>query len=167
MLEYYNNPNELRHYGVLGMKWGVHRATKQLSKATTADQRGRAISKLNKHRTKATNKIAQLGKKHVKLQRDYDANIIKTNVKAGKLDAKAAKYENKRYGMFVSQKKSEQYAYKAAKYKAQAERLKTLSAKTEARLRSNEKTTELFKRGVSTIDAALVSAGEKRLKSIA
>ena len=57
---------ELMHYGVPGMKWGVRRATKRLSKATTKEQRDKAVGKLETHRAKASAKIEKLNKKRPK-----------------------------------------------------------------------------------------------------
>lgn len=100
------NDDELKHYGVMGMRWGVHRATRALSNATSTKQRDKAISSLNSHRTKSVNKIAQLQKSHSSLQKKRDAQIKGSDIKAAKYAKKAASYEKKQYGVFTSQKKS-------------------------------------------------------------
>lgn len=51
------NQNELMHYGVLGMKWGVKRGTRQLSKATTPKQKQKSVATLEKHKGKAIKKL--------------------------------------------------------------------------------------------------------------
>ena len=65
----YNN-NELYHYGVRGMKWGIRKATKTLSSSkSTVEQREKAISSLQKHKRKASAKVAKLEKKHPQLEK--------------------------------------------------------------------------------------------------
>ena len=46
------NENELMHYGVLGMKWGVHRANKLSSKAAGSVSRSKELKKQNRKRKK-------------------------------------------------------------------------------------------------------------------
>ena len=84
--------NELQHYGVIGMKWGVRRAINKYNKATTNKQKTKATETLNKHLEKASNKLAK-----------YDR-------KGQKALAKAVK---KRYGFFGSNEKYEEFKAKA------------------------------------------------------
>lgn len=42
------NEKELMHYGVLGMKWGVHRANKLSSKAAGSVSRSKELKKQGK-----------------------------------------------------------------------------------------------------------------------
>ena len=63
MSEYYiTTDGELYHYGVKGMKWGVRRAQKALSKASSSRDSDRALSKLQKHRDKGSAELAKLKK---------------------------------------------------------------------------------------------------------
>lgn len=87
-----NRNNELAHYGVLGMKWGVRRARKQYTNATNDVKRKKAADRLNKHKQKATKKL--------------DKYYAKGNKQLNKAI-------RKRYGLFGSNEK-----YQEAKAKA-------------------------------------------------
>ena len=71
--------DELQHYGVLGMKWGVRRAKSALSKATTKEAKDKATKKLNKHADKAGKKLAKYDKRIVKAQGKAEKNLRKTD----------------------------------------------------------------------------------------
>lgn len=111
--------NELMHYGVLGMKWGVHR--------------GRAAQAY----TKAVAKRQKLEKKVVKTKDAYEKAQTKSNsgvsIKYKKKQAKADKLQykadKKKYGLFTNQakaaelqKKADKAQYEADKYKYRAEK---------------------------------------------
>lgn len=87
---------ELLHYGVLGMKWGVHRARK----AGQSGNPSKAKAIANKHYAKAETKLNK-----------YDSKYDKQAAKAKKQIVKAESYK---YGPFGGHQKK----YQKAKSKA-------------------------------------------------
>lgn len=75
--------NELYHYGVLGMKWGVHRARKNSAKAEKYQKKGNT-KKASKYSDKA-DRITQKHKTRVG-EKAYDRI---TNTSTGKLYAES------------------------------------------------------------------------------
>lgn len=156
------DPNEeLQHYGVQGMRWGVRRATKQLSKATTEKQHDKAVAKLQKHKAKASKQVAKLEKKHPKLEKKVEQKILENDVEAARLADKASVKRNKAYGRFTSQKRAEKLLYKADKLQAQADYLAVKSKKAKAELAQNETMQAAFKKGINEIDQTLAKKGRK------
>lgn len=164
--QYPASSEELQHYGVLGMKWGVRRASKRLSQATTKEGRDKAVASLNKHKTKGTAKVAKLNAKNDKLSRKADKLDSKNAARAAKLKQKAAKYDRKSYGRFVSQSKYEKLQYKAKSYTARANNLLAYSNTVKARIESNNAMISLYNRELKNIDTALASQGRKIVDSI-
>ena len=77
---------ELLHYGVLGMKWGVHRATAKL----------KTNSRLERKALNYDKKSAKLNRKAEKYHSEYDlGQANKKAKKAAKLETKAAKVSKK------------------------------------------------------------------------
>lgn len=79
-----NEPNELMHYGVLGMKWGQHRARKNYEKAKT--HRAYADDLNPKNYT-----VNLSSKQRSKLKKQSSSQLAK----AKKYEAKAKAIENK------------------------------------------------------------------------
>lgn len=68
--------DDMKHYGVIGMKWGVRRANKLYSTSSNSTNRGKAKAKLDKHMAKADKKLNKLdnkiSKKYSKAEKAYN-----------------------------------------------------------------------------------------------
>lgn len=102
------NEEELYHYGVIGMKWGVHRAHKYAS----ADRVHKLKNKAAKYDTKAS-KYANKSDKLLRKGRDtYFNNLVRGSKKTEYKRSKASRYLAK----------SEHYAKLAAKARSKIEK---------------------------------------------
>lgn len=68
--------DDMKHYGVIGMKWGVQRANKRYTTSSNSTDRGKAKAKLDKHMVKADKKLNKLdnkiAKKYSKAEKAYN-----------------------------------------------------------------------------------------------
>lgn len=169
------NDDELYHYGVLGMRWGVRRAGRQLSRATDTITKDKAIETLNKHKVKGNAKVAALEKRRVKLDdklrkatKKDKTKAAKIEIKATKLDRKAAKEKNRTLRWYVSDDKATKLMTKSNVHKMKADKLHTkanvLNAnfeKAKAKVDSNEAMQQAFKTELRNIDKMLVENGRR------
>lgn len=153
--------NELQHYGVLGMKWGIRRGRKQISRATTREEYEKGVSTLTKHRAKASKKVAKLEKKGVKIDKAYNKAVLKTDVKIAKMEKKRYKLERKADSRFTSEDKAAELLGKAAILDRKIDKLNVQSSKAKSAYAKNERMKELFNKGISDIDDALTKRGRK------
>lgn len=112
--------NELYHYGVLGMKWGVRRA----------DRKSSANERLQKKAVKYDIKAAKMRKRSERIHAEEDLGgsnraarkAANYSIKSGKLQKKALKEtdESKRLSL---EKKAAKLDYKSSKQQMRADRL--------------------------------------------
>ena len=96
----YNDPNELRHYGVLGMKWGKRKAARLESKVNRLSERKDYLRKTKNVTSRDyinTSKKHYLAKQQLKLQQAKNKND-KVGETVAKYDVKVAKSFAKKGG---------------------------------------------------------------------
>ena len=111
-----NDEEYLAHYGVLGMKWGVRRASNRLSNATNASERDSANASLKRHSEKAGRKFEKLSNKALKTQSRARAAMVKAEKSKYGLFSNPDKYEKRKYKAEKKQYKANKYVSKAANW---------------------------------------------------
>lgn len=135
------NNDELQHYGVVGMKWGVRRASKQLSSGNK-----KAADTLKKYRSQSLSQIDKLETKNQKL-----------SVKKEKARSKAELYRqkaDKRYLTSIGEGLTESRLKKMRKFDRK-------EMKYDKKILKNQKLQEALLVNINEIDDALVSKGKK------
>ena len=159
--------NELQHYGVKGMRWGVRRAKKSYAKATATgnkDKIEKLDAKMAKHKTKATNKVKKLEKAQPQLEKNVQRHKQKTDIKAAKMQAEAARLRRKAIRPLVPEKMAQQYLNDALIKQAKADDLKARSEKAKMLLEANVDAQRIFNTGISEINKLTVDKGKQYIK---
>ena len=122
--------DELYHYGVLGMKWGVHRATRKAKNNTKLiNESNKYNIKSAKYNLKSSKRAAKdigegfatKSKKDVKRYLSANKRAAKYNLKSAKYKSKASKTSDRKSTRYSV--KSDKYAVKSSKNKMRATRL--------------------------------------------
>lgn len=165
--------DELLHYGVSGMKWGIRRSSSTLrSKASSLLSKNRSLAddiaymdkKRREYATKSVSKQERNGKyekrltkataNKAKFDRKLHKQLKKRNIntdKVGKYMVKSVKYEQK---ILKAQKK-----IKYNKYAAKAERMKVDAENARAKIERNEKMIKIYNNTAKALDAGKVQQG--------
>lgn len=163
--------NELYHYGVIGMKWGVRKGN--VAKAYT-----KAVAKKDKLNAKADKLERKHQKAEIKANSGASAKYQKYSTKAAKYQTKALK---KSTGLFKNTDKNKRaagkylvkankYEKKAGKYKHKFEKRQTVASiskgkmlKAQRKAQKWEKAMDKTFRGmdVSTLSESTVNAGRE------
>ncbi len=158
----YNNDAYLKHYGVLGMKWGVRRSLHNYSTASTKQEKIKAVSSLQKHHNKITNKITTLDNKTQSLAKKKFKYETKTKPKIAKLQKKSLKLTNKAYKVGVSNlDKANKLEKKARKKDMKASKLELKGAKLTSKIIKTQSQKIVYKQHLSQVDSVLLGDGKQ------
>lgn len=162
------NPNELYHYGVPGMKWGVHRAlSKQSSnvklrkKDLSYDKKAAVLTKKSEKihaskdlersnraaakSSKYDKKAAKLGKKALAADIEFKRSIYKSKAEKTNYKSAKAKVDANRLS------KTSSYGAKAMKYSVKSDKVAKKAAKARMKIANNERYVAKMNRKVSTL----------------
>lgn len=181
-MQNYTN-EELYHYGVLGMKWGVHRAARKTAKNERLERKALKYDlKSNKANQKsekihaeqdlgrsnrAAKKAAKYAIKSDKLQRKaLDAN---SELRRTRLEKRAAKADFKSATKRMEANKLSKltgYGDKAMKYSIKSDKIARKAAKARMKIANNENYVAKMKEKVNNIPDAEVKLGRDYIEML-
>ena len=144
-------PDELCHYGIRGMRWGIRRY--QNPDGTLTEAGRKRVSKLRDSNSRLTGKRDKLTKRMEFQTRKYANSISKANQKAAELRVKE-------YGLFTTKARADKLEYKASKLEARAAQKAMKIDRTKARIAKIDALVSKNNRKISELNSAEISKGK-------
>ena len=143
--------DELCHYGIRGMRWGIRRY--QNPDGTLTEAGRKRVSKLHDSNSRLTERRDKLTKRMEFQTRKYANSISKANQKAAELRVKE-------YGLFTTKARADKLEYKASKLEARAAQKAMKIDRTKARIAKIDALVSKNNRKISELNSAEISKGK-------
>ena len=143
--------DELCHYGIRGMRWGIRRY--QNPDGTLTEAGRKRVSKLHDSNSRLIGRRDKLTKRMEFQTRKYANSISKANQKAAELRVKE-------YGLFTTKAKADKLEYKASKLEARAAQKAMKIDRTKARIAKIDVLVSKNNRKISELNSAEISKGK-------
>ena len=164
MSNYYYPTDELHHYGIIGMRWGVRRSKKELARAQNTSERDEAVSKLNKHREKGTNKIDSLRKQNARLQ----SKAARNDAMASYYARKSSREKNAAYGptsLMKTKIQKRYHVFQSTRAQAKSSRRMSAASRYKTLMSWKQKSINAYQKEVNKIDTMIVESGKRFVDS--
>ena len=170
---YYDD--ELYHFGVKGMKWGVRRSRQQLSaRVTKLSNKNAALTERKKALDKAARNYDFKASKVSSRNSKYQARINRATIKKAKFERKADKARSRL--LFPNEGKAQKYDAKANrqaaiirkntgklkvnKWSVKSEKTKVAAEKARRRIEKNERLKSTYSKTIKAMDSGKIEAGK-------